>query len=240
MTATQPASTGATAAATRRRVVLVDDHPIVRQGLRHLIDIEDDLQVVGEAEGVREARQLVRDLEPDIVVVDISLRQGDGIELVTDIRAHHPRLPVLVLSMHDESVYAERMLNAGANGYIMKQAASEQFIAAMRHVLGGGVYVSERVGSRMIRKFADAGASAPARPIDRLSNRELQVLHMIGRGLSTRQSAEALNLSVKTVESHRQRIKGKLGLVTNSQLVQYAVNWVAGREAPPAPAGDAG
>jgi DNA-binding NarL/FixJ family response regulator len=132
--------------------------------------------------------------------------------------------------MHDEAIYAERMLSAGANGYIMKQAASDQFLIALRRVLEGGIYVSEAVGNSMIEKFASGGAYISANPIDSLTNRELQVLHMIGKGLSTRQTAEALNLSVKTVESHRQRIKRKLSLRTSAQLMQYAVNWYAGRE----------
>jgi DNA-binding NarL/FixJ family response regulator len=213
-----------------RRVIIVDDHPIVRQGLRRLIDQEEDLAVCGEAESVREARQLVRELSPDVLIVDISLKQGDGLELVRDARAHYPSLPILVLSMHDETIYAERMLSAGANGYIMKQAASEQFLVAVRRVLEGGIYVSEAVGNTMIQKFASGGAYISNNPIDRLSNRELQILHMIGKGASTRDTAEALNLSVKTVESHRQRIKRKLNLTTGAQLVQYAVNWFSGRE----------
>lgn len=214
----------------RSRVLIVDDHPIVRQGLRRLIEQEDDLTVCGEAETTREAKTAIRELKPDVVIVDISLKQGDGIELVKDARAHYAQLPILVLSMHDETIYAERMLSAGANGYIMKQAASDQFLVALRRVLEGGIYVSELVGNSMIQKFASGGAYISANPIDRLSNRELQILHMIGRGLSTRQAAEALNLSVKTVESHRQRIKRKLNLSTGSQLVQYAVNWFSGRE----------
>lgn len=214
----------------RSRVLIVDDHPIVRQGLRRLIEQEDDLAVCGEAESTREAKTAIRELKPDVVIVDISLKQGDGIELVKDARAHYAQLPILVLSMHDEAIYAERMLSAGANGYIMKQAASDQFLIALRRVLDGGIYVSEIVGNSMIQKFASGGAYISANPIDRLSNRELQILHMIGRGLSTRQAAEALNLSVKTVESHRQRIKRKLNLSTGSQLVQYAVNWFSGRE----------
>ncbi len=215
----------------RHRVLIVDDHPIVRQGLRRLIDQEEDLAVCGEAESTREAKAAIRELKPEVVIVDISLKQGDGIELVKDARAHFPSLPILVLSMHDETIYAERMLSAGANGYIMKQAASDQFLVALRRVLEGGIYVSEVVGNSMIQKFASGGAYISANPIDRLSNRELQILHMIGRGLSTRKAAEALNLSVKTVESHRQRIKRKLNLATGSQLVQYAVNWFSGREA---------
>lgn len=216
---------------TKRRVLIVDDHPIVRQWLRRLIEQEDDLTACGEVETARDAKLAIRDLKPDAVIVDISLRQGDGIELVKDSRAHYPSLPILVLSMHEETIYAERMLSAGANGYIMKQAASDQFLVALRRVLDGGIYVSEAVGNSMIQKFASGGSYISANPIDRLSNRELQILHMIGKGLSTRQAAEALNLSVKTVESHRQRIKRKLNLNTGSQLVQYAVNWFSGREA---------
>ena len=214
-----------------RRVLIVDDHPIVRQGLRRIMENEDDLLVCGEAESVREARTAIKELNPDVMIVDISLKQGDGIELVRDVRAHHAQLPILVLSMHDETIYAERMLSAGANGYIMKLAASEQFLIALRRVLDGGIYVSEAVGNNMIQKFAAGGAYISANPVDRLSNRELQVLHMIGKGMSTRETAASLNLSIKTVESHRQRIKRKLNLQTGTQLVQYAVNWFTGREA---------
>ena len=217
------------AAPRRRRIMIVDDHPIVRQGLRRLMEAEPDLEVCGEAETAREAKSMIRELRPDGVIVDVSLAQGDGLELVKDARAHYPTLPLLVLSMHDEVIYAERMLSAGANGYIMKQTASDQFLVALRRVLEGGIYVSEIVGNSMIEKFAAGSAYASVNPVDGLSNRELQVLHMIGKGLSTRQTAEALNLSIKTIESHRQRIKRKLSLRTGSQLMQYAVNWYAGR-----------
>jgi len=146
--------------------------------------------------------------------------------------------------MHDETIYAERMLSAGANGYIMKQAASDQFLISLRRVLDGGIYVSEAVGNNMIQKFAAGGSYISSNPIDRLSNRELQILHMIGKGMSTRETAQALNLSIKTVESHRQRIKRKLNLNTGTQLVQYAVNWFTGREGsestPPAPKDESG
>lgn len=230
---TAPAHSGGMAKQKKTRCVLiVDDHPIVRQGLRRLIEQEEDLSVCGEAETARDARTAIKELNPDVVIVDISLKQGDGIELVRDTRAHHPALPLLVLSMHDETIYAERMLSAGANGYIMKQAASDQFLVALRRVLDRGIYVSEAVGNSMIRKFAAGGSYISTNPIDRLSNRELQILHMIGKGLSTREAADALNLSVKTVESHRQRIKRKLNLTTGAQLVQYAVNWFAGRDVP--------
>jgi DNA-binding NarL/FixJ family response regulator len=212
------------------RVLIVDDHPIVRQGLRRVMENEDDLTVCGEAESVDDARAAIKEFNPDVIVADISLKQGDGIELVRDVRAHHPHLPILVLSMHDETIYAERLLAAGANGYIMKQAASEQFLVAIRRVIEGGIYVSESIGNKMIQKFASGGTYLSANPIDRLSNRELQILHMIGKGMSTREAAQSLNLSIKTVESHRQRIKRKLNLTTGTQLVQYAVNWFTGRE----------
>ncbi len=231
MRSTVRQSTHAPGKRRARRVLIVDDHPIVRQGLRRIMESEEDLVVCGEAETARDARVAIKELTPDVVIADISLKQGDGIELVRDVRAHYPQLPILVLSMHDETIYAERMLSAGANGYIMKQAVSEQFLVSLRRVLEGGIYVSEAVGNNMIQKFATGGQYASANPIDRLSNRELQILHMIGKGMSTRESANALNLSVKTVESHRQRIKRKLNLTTGTQLVQYAVNWFTGREA---------
>ena len=213
-----------------RRVLIVDDHPIVRQGLRRIMENEEDVRVCGEAETSRDARNAIKELNPDVMIADISLKQSDGVELVRDVRAHYPQLPILVLSMHDEAIYAERILSAGANGYIMKQAASEQFLVALRRVLEGGIYVSEAVGNSMIQKFAAGGSYVSANPIDRLSNRELQILHMIGKGMSTRETAVSLNLSIKTVESHRQRIKRKLNLNTGTQLVQYAVNWFTGRE----------
>jgi DNA-binding NarL/FixJ family response regulator len=213
-----------------RRVLIVDDHPIVRQGLKRVIEQEQDLIVCGEADGARDARTAIKDLNPDVIIADISLKQGDGIELVRDVRAHYSRLPILVLSMHDESIYAERMLSAGATGYVTKHVASSQLLVALRRVLEGNIYVSETVGNNMLRKFASGGAYVSVNPIDRLSTRELQILHMIGKGMSTRETAQSLNLSIKTVESHRQRIKQKLHLRTGTQLVQYAVNWCTGRE----------
>lgn len=206
-------------------VMIVDDHPIVRQGLRQLINREKDLQVCGEASDIKEARDVLKSITPDVIILDLSLKDSDGLELIKDIRGRDQRLPVLVLSMHDEAIYAERLLGAGANGYIMKQAAAEQLLTALRRVLTGGVYVSEAVGATMIEKYAASGRSRPSDPLNDLSNRELQVLNLVGRGQTTREVAENLNLSVKTVESHRQRIKKKLGLQTASQLVQYAVNW---------------
>jgi len=212
----------------QRTVLVIDDHPIVRQGLVQLIEREPDLRVCGEAADLREARARLSKTTPDIVILDLSLRDGDGLELVKDIRSKNEQLPVLVLSMHDEAIYAERLLSAGANGYIMKQAAADELLQAVRRVLGGGIYVSDAVGARMIERFAVSGRVQRADPIERLSNRELQVLNMIGRGRTTREIAENLSLSVKTIESHRQRIKKKLNLETAPQLVQFAVNWYSG------------
>lgn len=220
--------TGATA---QRRVLIVDDHPIVRQGLRRMIEPEPDLVVCGEVQTEREARAAIRALSPDVVIVDISLAQGDGLELVRDVHAQRPELPMLVLSMHDELIYAQRLLAAGASGYIMKHAASDQLLIALRQVLNGEVYLSESLATNLGRGRVEGspGSNSGGDPIERLSNRELQVLSLIGRGLSSREAAESLGLSVKTVETHRQSLKRKLNLATNAQLLQYAINWYAGR-----------
>jgi DNA-binding NarL/FixJ family response regulator len=218
------------AAGEKHRVLIVDDHPIVRHGLTQLIDAEPDLKVCGEAQSDREARAAIRELQPDVMIVDVSLAQGDGIDLVREVRAQRPDLPMLVLSMHDETIYAERMLAAGASGYIMKEAAYEQLLTALRRVLGGGRYLSDAM-EKLLNAKREAGppAAGTTDPIGRLSNRELQVLSLIGRGMSSRQAAESLNVSVKTVESHRQSLKRKLNLATNAQLLQYSVKWFASR-----------
>jgi DNA-binding NarL/FixJ family response regulator len=212
-------------AMARRKVLIVDDHPIVRQGLKRMIDAESDLEVCGEVESEPAARRAIRELTPDAMIVDLSLREGDGLELVRAVHAHYPDLPMLVLSMHDENIYAERLLAEGASGYIMKQAAADQLLTALRAVLDGDTYLSA--------ELADAHRHMPSKPgedpIQRLSNRELQVLNLVGRGVSSRDIAEELGLSVKTVESHRQSIKRKLHLLTNAQLLKYAMNWFAGR-----------
>jgi DNA-binding NarL/FixJ family response regulator len=208
-----------------KRVLLVDDHPILRFGLRHIIESQKDLTVCGEVDSEREARVAIKEFSPDAVVADISLGQGEGIEFMREIRAHNPKLPVLVFSGHDETIYAERTLAAGANGYIMKKANPAAFLGALRRVLSGGIFVSEVIGISMSQKVAADGVDSAANPIDRLSNREVQILHMIGQGMSTRETALSLNLSVKTVESHRQRIKRKLHLNNATQLVQCAASW---------------
>ncbi len=206
------------------RVLIIDDHPIVRQGLRQLIDQEDDLKVCGEAADVREAHAALQQTQPNVVVLDLSLRGSNGIDLIKDIRSKYGQLPVLVCSMHDESIYAERLLSAGANGYIMKEATADQLLAALRQVLAGELYVSKHVKTRMMERVAVGGREQTGDRTERLSNRELEILGLFGRGKTTRQVAESLSLSVKTVDSHRQHIKKKLGLQTSTQLTQFAIH----------------
>jgi DNA-binding NarL/FixJ family response regulator len=202
-----------------RRVLIVDDHPIVRQGIKLMINSQPDLNVCGEAHSEQDARRLVRELQPDALVVDLSLGQGDGFNVVRDIHAHYPQIRVLVLSMHDEAVYAERLLDQGASGYIMKQAATDQLITALRTVLRGERFMSDSLKATIAGRGDDRGSQ------NKLSGRELQVISLIGQGLGTREIAEQLSLSVKTVETHRLTIKRKLSLETNAQLVQYAIKW---------------
>lgn len=213
----------------RYRVLIVDDHPIVRQGLKRMLEIEPDLDVCGDVATEAQARRAIRELQPDVAIVDLALQEGDGLELVRDVSAHHPELPMLVLSMHDETIYAERLIAEGAAGYIMKQAAADQLLTALRAVLRGERYVSEQLAGSLRGRPDRSGGSANASrdPVQRLSNRELQVLNLVGRGVSSRDIAADLGLSVKTVESHRQSVKRKLSLETNSQLLQYAINWFA-------------
>jgi DNA-binding NarL/FixJ family response regulator len=213
------------------RILIVDNHPIVREGLRRIIEREDDLRVCAEADSVRGARTAIKESSPHMLIADISLNQGDGMNLVREVRAHNPLLPILVLSIHDEAIYAERMLSIGANGYMTKQASSEQIIHALRRVLDGGIYVSEAVASHMIRGAFGGARNRPENPIERLSNRELQVLQLVGKGLSSREAAHSLNLSIKTIESHRQRIRSKLNLRSGAQLVRFAINLLAAENA---------
>jgi DNA-binding NarL/FixJ family response regulator len=204
---------------------VVDDHPIVRQGLALLINRESDLVVCGEAEEMHTAMQEIVTTHPDIVVVDISLSGPDGLELLKSIRTRHPHLPVLILSMHDESIYAERALRAGANGYIMKQEATEKVLIALRRILNREIYVSDRVADKMLHRFVGGGRSQAVKgsPLEALSDRELEVLHLIGEGHGTRQIAEELHLSVKTVESYQSHLKEKLSLKNSRELMQYAI-----------------
>lgn len=208
------------------RVFVVDDHPVVRQGLRQLIDLEPDMEMCGEAESAVDALRRIAASPPDVVVADISLKDSSGIELVKDLKARAPGLPVVVLSMHDESLYAERLLRAGARGYVMKDEGTERVTTAIRQVHGGGLYLSDSMSAKMLTKFVDGPARAGTLPMERLSDRELEVFEFIGRGLGTREIAEKLHLSVKTVEAHRQNIKKKLNLPDAKTLMQHAIHWI--------------
>jgi DNA-binding NarL/FixJ family response regulator len=212
--------------AHKSTVFLVDDHPIVRQGLALLINREPDLAVCGDAEETGTALRRIEELKPDLVVVDISLNGPDGLDLLKSIRTRHPALPVLMLSMLDESMYAERALRDGASGYIMKQEATELVLVAIRRILGGEIYVSDRMANRMLHRFVGGNQEGlPRSPIADLTDRELEVFRLIGEGRGTRQIAEELHLSVKTVESYQAHIKEKLALKNGRELVQRAIQW---------------
>jgi DNA-binding NarL/FixJ family response regulator len=210
----------------KRTVLIVDDHPIVRQGLAQLINQEKDLEVCGQAGDAHEALLAIRQLDPDMVIVDLGLGDTSGIDLIKDLKVQYPDLPVLTLSMYDESVYGERALRAGAKGYVMKQEATEKVVTAIRRVLAGEVYVSSGMAAKMVSKFVGGGTRTAGSPADSLSDRELEVFRMIGEGFSTREMAEKLHLSVKTVETYRAHIKDKLGLQDTNELLRSAIRWV--------------
>lgn len=180
----------------------------------------------GEAESAREARRRVAECAPDIIIADVSLKDASGIELVKEMRDLHPEMPVLVLSMHDESLYAERALRAGARGYVMKDEAPERLMTAIREIVGGGLYLSGRMTARLLAKFVDGPSQGGRMPMETLTDRELEVFEFVGRGLGTRQIAETLHLSVKTIETHRRNIKRKLKLPDATTLMQHAIHWV--------------
>jgi len=212
-------------AVRKRSVLLIDDHPIVRQGLSQLINQQPDLFVSAEAASARDAIDSIEKATPDIAIVDISLDDRSGIELIKDLRSRQPELPVLALSMHDEALYAERALRAGAKGYIMKQEATDKVMSAIRKVLDGQIYLSEKMASRLLDQFVSAKPGDEESPLGRLSDRELEIFTMIGRGLGTREIANKLYLSIKTVEAHREHIKEKLKLKSGTELMRMAVQY---------------
>lgn len=207
------------------RVLLVDDHPIVRQGLTELINRQKGMMVCGEAGSAPEAMEKAASLAPDLAIVDVTLQEKSGLELIKDLKIQYPRLPVLVLSMHDETLYAERTLRAGARGYVMKQEASDRIALAIRFVLTGEIYLSDRMKSRILRNLVEGETDRDRFSISRLSDRELEVFRLLGEGFSTRQVAARLNLSVKTIESYRESLKQKMDLKTGAELVQQAIKW---------------
>lgn len=206
------------------KILIVEDHPIFCLGLSEIINQEEDLRVCGNAENVEQALEQVDQLQPDLVIADITLQSGDGIDLVKSMTKSHKGLPVLMLSMHDEFVYAERALHAGARGYIMKQEAMESVVTAIRLVLDGKIYLNEHVKEHILLNLSENPRTKDKAPIARLTDRELEVFRLIGRGHSTREIAEKLHLSIKTIGTHRDRIK-KLNVKHANELLRHAVYW---------------
>ena len=221
-----------TSAPAKVRVFIVDDHPIVRRGFQLLLSLEPDLMVCGEADSGPGALQRILVLKPDVAIVDLSLKGGSGLELIKQLRAQSLALKLLVFTMRDEGIYAERALRAGADGYITKEEGAEKAVEAIRLLMQGKRYVSEKLADKMMDKLVGKTSGAEA-AVELLSDRELEVLELIGNGLGSREIAEKLHLSIKTVESHREHIKTKLGLARAPELVSYAFNWTRGGEARP-------
>jgi DNA-binding NarL/FixJ family response regulator len=211
--------------AKKTRIFILDDHPIVRQGIAEMINDEADMTVCGESDNYQEAMGVVENLKPDVILVDISLNGSSGLEFLKSLKIHNPDCKALILSMHDETLYAERALREGARGYIMKQEATEKIMDAIRHVMKGQIYLSDHMMERILEKKY-GGISADASPIEALSDRELEVFRMIGEGISTSLIAKQLHRSVKTIETYRARIKVKLNLKNNMELIRLAMNWV--------------
>ncbi len=210
----------------KQRILIVDDHPIVREGLTTIINEQTDLVVCGEAEDAQTALEAVGTLRPDLMIVDVSLKGINGIELVKLIQRRYEKIPILVLSMHDESLYVERVLRAGARGYIMKQEGTEKVVTAIHRILGGDIYVSEAMEKKLLRTFQESRPETSSPSVERLSDRELEVFRLIGQGYGTRQIADTLHVSVKTVNTYRQHIKEKLKFETGSELLRHAIQWV--------------
>ena len=208
------------------KVLIVDDHPIVREGLSALISTQSDLEVCGHAEGATEAIRILEAKKPEVVIVDISLQDSSGLDLIRQIRAREENICILVSSMYDESLYAERALRAGAMGYINKQEATRNILTAIRRVLTGKVFLSDRMSDRLLERVVGSANSPDQSPVEALSDRELEVFSLIGNGLTTSEIAERLNLSVKTIETYRQRIKEKLALRNAADLARHASQWV--------------
>jgi len=214
---------------TRTRILIVDDHPIVRKGIADLVGQKPDFLVCGDADRVEDALPAIDELKPDLVIVDLSLKGAGGLELLKDLKIRHPEIPALVLSMHDETLFAERALRAGARGYVMKQEAVNELEHAIRRVLSGKIYLSQAMSDRLLHMVSQGEKIRDRSPMERLSDRELEVFEMIGRGLPMREIAKELHLSVKTIETHRAHIKEKLNITSAVQLVQHATQWVHGR-----------
>lgn len=215
----------ATSTPARKRILLVDDHPLLRQGIGQVVNAEPDLEVCGEAEDRAGALAVAAEKQPDLAVVDLSLQDEPGLELLKDFKTRFPELLTLVLSMHEESLYAERALRAGARGYVMKREASDKVVEAIRCVLGGGVFVSSKITGGILDKITGRRETVEGSPLSGLSDRELEVLILIGQGYGVRQIGQRLHISPKTVEAHRANLKTKLKLASGEELLQHAIRW---------------
>lgn len=213
----------------KRRVLIVDDHPLVRQGIRMLLANEPDLEVCGEAESAPDALAVMEKTRPDAAIVDLGLKESSGLELIKDVRIRYPDVLVLVVSMRDESLYVERVLRAGARGYVTKEEGPEMVLEGLRKVLQGQIHVSPKMASKVMSTIVEGASRVGGTPIDRLTDRELAVLELIGRGLPTREIAAKLHISPKTVDSHREHIKDKLKLDGATDLLKQAIQWVQGQ-----------
>jgi len=210
-----------------KKILIVDDHPLLRQGIKQVIELEEDLKVCGEASTAHDAIDLINRDKPDVVIVDITLAGNvNGIELIKSLNERFPDIKTLVLTMHDESVYAERAIRAGARGYIMKEVASKNIINAIRTILSDELYLSEKISKKIIDKLVRGSADTIGISVENLSNREFEIFQLIGNGFSTKEMAKKLNLSIYTVESHKKNIKEKLKLKNSSDLAKYAIQWV--------------
>jgi DNA-binding NarL/FixJ family response regulator len=209
----------------KAKILVVDDHPMVREWLATLINQQADLQVCGEADSAPKAMQIISQAKPDVAIVDISMDGGSGLELIKNLKASHPNIMVIVLSMHDESLYAERALRAGARGYIMKKEATKGVLQAIRCVLGGKLYLSDKLALIMAEKFVDGRPKPEGSPVEKLSDRELEVFQLLGQGYSTRRIADEMHVSFKTIQAFCARIKEKLNLESANELLREAVRW---------------
>lgn len=224
MTPSEPSSN------PRHRIVLVDDHAVVRQGIALMLNQEDDLEVCGEAESANDALDVLEQTHPDAAIVDLKLKDSSGMELIKDIRIRFPEVRILVLSMRDEGFYAERVLRAGAMGYVTKEEGPQCVLTALRSVLNGTIHVSERMATKVMSRIVQGAEGPEKTPIDSLSDRELEIFEMIGQGLPTREIASRLHISPKTVDSHREHIKTKLQIDSATDLLKHAIQWVQMQE----------
>lgn len=209
------------------RILIADDHPAMREGLAAILSVEDDFEVCGKASSVSEALDLARNLKPDLVITDLAFPERSGLELVKDLKILQPETPVIVMSMHDETIYAERVFRAGGRGYLMKESSSETIIEAVRKILKGGVWASQKVTDLFLYSLSWGAEKKEATfPLKRLTDRELEVFESIGKGGSSQDIADSLNISARTVDAHRAHIREKLGITDSTELTRYAVRWI--------------